>query len=139
MSDEMKCSVSGELIAYEQEGGYCAPYFAVYDDTDETTTSVQGMVECLLPDVLDSPGGGKGVQVRFTFELIDPKTDERPLDDGAASPNSLVLDALAWAEFDGDFMDRKLESRLVDAGRWGSAGENACEILAAHVRRLTKS
>jgi hypothetical protein len=53
-----------------------------------------------------------------------------------AAPCSLVLDALAWAESNEEFVDRKLESRLRDAGRWASAGENACEILARYIREI---
>jgi hypothetical protein len=51
---------------------------------------------------------------------------------------SLVSDALAWAESNGGFVDRKIESRLIDAGRWASAGENACEILAAEYKTLAE-
>jgi hypothetical protein len=66
--------------------------------------------------------------------MNDPKDpangDCRPV------PCSLVLDALAWAESNEEFVDRKLESRLRDAGRWASAGENACEILAGYIREI---
>lgn len=64
-------------------------------------------------------------------EPKDPANEDcRPM------PCSLVSDALAWAESNEDFVDRKLESRLRDAGRWASAGENACEILARYIREI---
>ena len=64
------------------------------------------------------------------------KTDFAANGDCRPVPCSMVSDALAWAESNGDFVDRKIESRLIDAGRWASAGENACEILAGYIREI---
>lgn len=67
---------------------------------------------------------------------LNSKTDNLAHGDYRPMPDSLVVDALTWAESDGVSVDRKIESRLLEAGRWGSASENACEILAGYIRKM---
>jgi len=59
-----------------------------------------------------------------------PSHAEQPssegLDETACSP--LLSDALKWAISDGS--DTRLARRLEKAGKWGSAGDNALEIVA---------
>jgi hypothetical protein len=73
--ESSSCSASGELVAYEQEGGHCAPYFAVFDETE---TSIEDLVDSLIPGVMDSEGGKKGAWVKFTVELIEQNTKDMP-------------------------------------------------------------
>jgi hypothetical protein len=59
-------------------------------------------------------------------------TGESSLDDASCSP--YLSDALAWAESDGS--DHALAWRLEKVGKWGSAGDNALEIVAKEYSRV---
>lgn len=53
------------------------------------------------------------------------------------SEKPTIEDALEWAENDEEGL-RELQRKLSESGRWGSAGENALEILAPAYRKLEK-
>jgi hypothetical protein len=66
----------------------------------------------------------------------DPQqtASESSLDGAACSP--YLSDALAWAESDGS--DHALAWRLEKVGKWGSAGDNALEIVAKEYRNVLR-
>lgn len=47
-----------------------------------------------------------------------------------------IEDALAWEEGDGG--DLALQRKLLSSGKWGSAGDNALEILVPEYRRMAR-
>ena len=52
----------------------------------------------------------------------------------AATCSPYLSDALEWAGSDGSDLD--LARQLEKAGKWGSAGDNALEIVAMEYRRV---
>jgi hypothetical protein len=57
---------------------------------------------------------------------------DSPLRAATCSPN--LSDALDWADSDGS--DHDLARRLEKVGEWGSAGDNALEIVATEYSRV---
>lgn len=64
---ENQITTTGELIVWEEEGGYCSPYLAIFAGNDEV--SFEGMIEKILPD-LSMSGGHQGVTVKVTIEVV---------------------------------------------------------------------
>jgi len=67
VSDTAICSASGELIVWEEEGGYGAPYFGVSTASGEV--SLEDLMTKLLPK-MEMNGGKQGVEIKVTLEII---------------------------------------------------------------------
>jgi hypothetical protein len=62
-------SAIGELVVWEEEGGYCTPAISIKTDAGEV--SLEEMVEKLIPGI-KMGGGAKGVMIEVTMRLLSP-------------------------------------------------------------------
>jgi hypothetical protein len=72
------CSAEGELIVWEEEGGYCSPYLGLKPEEGDEV-SFEELIERLIPGVVMS-GGKKGVRIRLTLEILQQNTKARQPD-----------------------------------------------------------
>lgn len=68
---ENKCSAIGELVVWEEEGGYCTP--AIRLKTTDGEVSLDEMVEKLIPGI-EMGGGKKGIIIEVNMRVISPTT-----------------------------------------------------------------
>ncbi len=66
----MKASVSriGELVIWEQEGGYATPTVGLEVEEDQVV-NLEEMLAELIPG-LDMDGGKKGITLEVTFKVV---------------------------------------------------------------------
>ena len=62
------CSAFGELVVWEEEGGYCTPYLAL--NTDAGEVSFEDLLLNLFPE-MEMDGGKKGHRIKVSIEILE--------------------------------------------------------------------
>jgi len=69
---KMSCSASGELIVWEEDGGYCSPYLAL--ETEEGKVSFEELLLKLFPE-MDMFGGKKRHRIKVSIDVLEQNAE----------------------------------------------------------------